>query len=161
VVRAPRQEQTRPGGGSSELALLRARALRLLAGREHSRQELVRKLGAADPEALSALLDELQARGWLSEQRLADQLLRAATGRFGTRKVMQQLAQKGVSQEVVAQARARARENELDSARAAWLKRFGKAPAGLRERARQARFLEQRGFESDVIRQVLGADPEE
>ncbi len=106
------------------------------------------------------MLDELQARGWLSEERVADQLLRAAAGRFGTRKVMQQLAQRGVSQEVVAQARIRARENELESARAVWLKRFGKAPASLRERARQTRFLEQRGFDPEVIRQVLGGESE-
>ncbi len=143
-----------------ESAALRARALRLLARREHSRQELLRKLGPADPDALTALLDDLQARGWLSEQRVADQLLQAATGRFGARKVMQQLAQKGVSQDVMAQARKRVREDELDNARAVWLKRFGKAPASLRERARQARFLEQRGFEPDVIRKVLGADLE-
>ena len=120
----------------------------------------MRKLGPADPDALTALLDELQARGWLSEQRVADQLLRAATGRFGVRKVMQQLTQKGVSQDVMAQARERVRENELDSARAVWLKRFGKAPASLRERARQARFLEQRGFEPEVIRKVLSVDLE-
>ena len=61
----------------------------------------------------------------------------------------------------MAQARHRARENELDSARAVWLKRFGKPPASRRERARQARFLEQRGFDPEVIRQVLGGDLEE
>ncbi len=107
-----------------------------------------------------ALLDELQALGWLSEQRLADQLLHAATGRFGARKVVQQLAQKGVSKDVMAQTRRRARENELDNARAVWLKRFGKAAASPRERARQARFLEQRGFEPEVIRKVLDVDLE-
>ena len=133
----------------------------MLARREHSRRELARKLGAVDPDTLEALLDDLQARGWLSEQRLADQLLRAAAGRFGARKVVQQLTQKGVSQEVVAQVRARARQNELDSARAVWLKRFGKPPGSLRERARQARFLEQRGFDPEVIRQVLGGDLEQ
>jgi regulatory protein len=121
---------------------------------------LAHKLGPADPEALTALLDELQARGWLSEQRVADQLLRAAAGRFGVRKVMQQLVQKGVSQDVVAQARKRAQGNELDNARAVWLKRFGKAPGSLRERARQARFLAQRGFEPEVIRKVVGGDDE-
>ena len=73
---------------------------------------------------------------------------------------MQQLAEKGVSQDVVAQVRKRAREDELENARAVWLKRFGKAPANLRERARQARFLEQRGFEPEVIRKVVGGDGE-
>jgi regulatory protein len=133
----------------------------LLARREHSRHELARKLGPADPDAVAALLDELQARGWLSEQRLAEQLLHAAAGRFGARKVMQQLAQRGVSQEVVAQARRRALENELESARAVWLRRFGKVPGNLRERARQTRFLEQRGFEPEVIHKVLGGQRDE
>jgi regulatory protein len=133
----------------------------LLAHRDHSRQELARKLGPADPDAVTILLDELQARGWLSEQRLADQLLHAAAGRFGARKLMQQLADKGVSGEVVAQARKRALENELENARAVWRKRFAKAPANLRERARQTRFLAQRGFEPEVIRKVLGGGFEE
>jgi regulatory protein len=133
----------------------------LLARRDHSRQELARKLGPADPDAVTALLDELQARGWLSEQRLVDQLLHAAAGRFGARKVMQQLAERGVTREVVEQARRRALENELESARAVWLKRFGKTPANLSERARQTRFLEQRGFEPEVIRKVLGGHFEE
>jgi len=132
----------------------------LLARREHSRRELARKLAPADPAELEALLDELQMRGWLSEERLADQLLRAALGRFGSRKVMQQLADKGVSGDLAAQVRARARESDLESARAAWRKRFGKPPTSLRERARQTRFLEQRGFGRDVIQQVLEADVE-
>jgi regulatory protein len=70
--------------------------------------------------------------------------------------VLQQLRDKGVSAEVGAQARLRVRGGELESARALWRKRFGKLPEDLRERARQARFLEQRGFDRDVIRQVLG-----
>jgi regulatory protein len=137
---------------------LRARALRLLARREHSRKELARRLAPAASGDIEALLDELQARGWLSDQRVADQRLRAAAGRFGSRRVVQELIERGVPREVVAQASRRARETELASARAAWLKRFGKPPASLRERVRQARFLEQRGFDYEVIRQVLGGE---
>jgi regulatory protein len=137
---------------------LRARALRLLARREHSRKELARRLAPAASGDIEALLDELQARGWLSDQRVADQRLRAAAGRFGSRRVVQELIERGVPREVVAQASRRARETELASARAAWLKRFGKPPASLRERTRQARFLEQRGFDYEVIRQVLGGE---
>ena len=132
--------------------------MRLLARREHSRLELERKLGphaSADGE-VEALLDDLQAGGWLSEERLADQLVRAAAGRYGGRKVLQQLRDKGVSADVTAQARVRVRSGELESARAVWRKRFGRLPADLRERTRQARFLEQRGFDPDVIRRVLG-----
>ena len=132
--------------------------MRLLARRDHSRLELSRKLAPAAPGEIEALLDELQARGWLSEQRLADQRLRAAAGRFGSRRVVQELTEKGVAREVVAQASRQAAKTELASARAAWRKRFGKPPASLRERARHARFLEQRGFDPEVIRQLLGGD---
>ena len=132
--------------------------MRLLARREHSRLELKRKLGPhANAEGeVEALLDDLQAAGWLSEERLADQLVRAAAGRYGGRKVLQQLRDKGVGAEVAAQARDRVRGSELESARAVWSKRFGKLPDDMREWARQARFLEQRGFDPDVIRRVLG-----
>ena len=135
----------------------------MLARREHSRQELARKLDphASQPEELDALLDHLQASGWLSEQRLADQLVRAAAGRYGARKVLQQLRDKGVSPEVAELARAQVREAELESATAVWRKRFGRQPSNGREQARQARFLEQRGFDPDVIRRVLGGSFEE
>ena len=137
------------------MSALRARALRVLARRDHSRLELARKLAPAAPGEIEALLDELQARGWLSDQRVADQRLRAAAGRFGSRRVVQELTARGVAREVVAQASRQAAKTELASARAAWLKRFAKPPASLRERARQARFLEQRGFDPEVIRRVL------
>ena len=142
---------------------LGARALHLLARREHSRLELERKLEqhASDRVELDALLDDLQARGWLSEQRLADQLLRTAAGRYGARKVLEQLHDKGVSPEVLAQTHERARQGELESAMALWRKRFGESPANLRERARQIRFLERRGFDPEVIRRMLGPDVEE
>jgi regulatory protein len=104
---------------------------------------------------VEALLDNLQASGSLSEERLADQLVRAAAGRYGCRKVLQQLREKGVSAEVAEQACIRARRSELESAAAVWRKRFGQLPEGLSDRARQARFLEQRGFDPDVIRRVL------
>lgn len=137
--------------------------MRLLARRDHSRQELGRKLEAhADGrEEIEALLDDLQVLGSLSEERVADQVVRAAAGRYGAGKVQQQLHDRGVSPEIAVQAWARAREAELDSARLVWRKRFGRPPADLLERARQVRFLEQRGFDSEVIRQLLGPDPEQ
>jgi regulatory protein len=142
---------------------LRARAVRLLARRDQSRQELGRKLEphAAGREEIEALLDDLQAQGWLSEQRVAEQVVRAAAGRYGACRIVQQLRDRGVSPEVAAQAQARAQEAELESARLVWHKRFGKPPADLLEWARQVRFLEQRGFDSEVIRQLLGRDPEQ
>ncbi|MBI3068278.1 MAG: recombination regulator RecX [Betaproteobacteria bacterium] len=136
---------------------LRARALRLLARREHTRTELARKLAphADDPGELSALLDELERRGWLSERRAAEQLVHARRGRFGAARIRRDLRDKGVPEEVIAQAVGELKAGELDAARALWQKKFGKAPADARERARQMRFLQGRGFSLEVIRRVV------
>ncbi|MCC7485777.1 MAG: recombination regulator RecX [Burkholderiales bacterium] len=141
---------------------LRARALTLLARREHTRHELARKLAAAgdEPAAVEAVLDEFAARGWLSEARVTEQLIHGRRSRFGARRIERELSERGVSRETVAAVLPALRETELDRARAIWRRRFGRPPANARERARQMRFLQGRGFEPDVIRKVVGGDGE-
>ena len=136
---------------------LRARALQLLKRRDYSRAELERKLApyVEDTEALSALLAELAELGWLSEQRLAEALVRKHAARFGTRRVFEHLQERGIDPDLCERLRGELKASELERARAVWWKRFGRMPADLREQGRQARFLEQRGFEPDVIRRVL------
>ncbi len=131
--------------------------MRLLARREYSRRELERKLQphTDDANLLTALLDGFQAQGWLSEQRVAEMLVRHAAGRYGARRVLARLRDKGIDPEIMTQARAQLREVELTSARDAWSRRFGKPPADRAERARQARFLAGRGFSFDVIARLL------
>ena len=139
-------------------AELRARALRLLGRRDYSRSELTQRLAprAEGTEGLSVLLDEFERRGWLSEQRVAEQLVRAAAGRFGSRKVAQQLAARGVREAVADKALADLLEAELENARQALRRRFPAAPASEIDRSRQGRFLAGRGFSEDVIEQLLG-----
>jgi regulatory protein len=137
---------------------LRARALRLLARREHSRAELRAKLepdAEGDPRRLDALLDELERRGWLSEARLVESLLHARRGRFGAARIAQELRRKGASEEAIGRASAEAARTELQAAREVWRRKFGHPPANLAERARQTRFLASRGFAAEVIRRVL------
>jgi regulatory protein len=133
------------------------RALQLLKRRDYSHAELERKLApyAEDSAALSALLGELTQLGWLSEQRLAEQLVRKHAVRFGTRKVLERLQKRGIDRALGERLQGELKASELERARTVWLKRFGRLPADSRERGRQARFLEQRGFEPDVIRRVL------
>ena len=134
---------------------LRERALRLLARREYSRHELQRRLAphAEDAEALEPLLDDLKRRGWLSEQRVVEQVVHARQAKFGGRRIAHELREKGVADELIAGALAEF--DELATARSVWAKKFGAWPADAKERAKQMRFLMSRGFGSETIRKVL------
>ena len=132
---------------------LRSRAMRYLARREHSRDELKRKLASHVEEGddLDAVLDELAAKGWLSDARFAEQAIRSKSRRFGPVKLAHMLRAKGLDDDAVA-AGFRAAGHEGDSnLEAVWKTRFRAAPADDRERARQVRFLQGRGFPLDAI----------
>src|SRR4051794_28793935 len=84
---------------------LRARAMRFLARREHSREELRRKLAAkADGDDLEAMLDDLAQRGWLSDARFAEASIRSNARRNGPLKLARALRAKGVDDEAIAAA---------------------------------------------------------
>lgn len=142
---------------------LQARALRLLARREHSRQELARKLAphAEDPGELENVLDRLEAQGWLSERRLVEQVMHARRSRFGARRIARELGEKGIGEEAIAAALETLKRDEIQSARAVWRRKFGRPPRDPAERARQARFLQGRGFDFDTIRKVLRGGDEQ
>ena len=139
---------------------LRARALKALARREHSRQELQVKLQpfAENPDELGLLLDDLEKRGWLSEARFVEQLTTVRRRRFGAARILQELREKGVSEAALAAARSGLKGSELEAARAVWKKKFGTLPVSLDERAKQSRFLASRGFSAEVVHQVLRAE---
>jgi len=141
---------------------LRVRALKALAQREHSRSELEAKLRpfAESPEELGLLLDEFEKRGWLSEARFVEQLTAVRRRRFGAARILHELRDKGVSAAALAALRPQLKDSEIEAARAVWNKKFGKLPATLAERAKQARFLASRGFSAEVVRQLLRAEEE-
>lgn len=148
---------------------LRARALQYLARREYSRAELRGKLlphVQADAEfeqsqpvdldaLLDALLDDLTARGWLSDARAATQLVHAKRSRFGTQRIMHELHQKGIAEELISAALPELKEGELEAARSVWQKKFGTLPQDAKEKARQVHFLQSRGFALDVVFKML------
>jgi regulatory protein len=135
---------------------LKGRALRLLAMREHTRSELEKKLARhePDPDELRQALDELEAKGFICEQRVLESVLHSRATRLGTRRVRQELQAKGVSEQGLAEAVARLRDTELARAREVWRKKFGQLATEPKERARQARFLLARGFAGEVVRRV-------
>ena len=134
-----------------------ARALRLLARREHTRRELATKLGPhlEDPQALQTLLDEFTARGWLCESRVVEQVLHAKRGRFGAARIRQTLIERGVPDGLIASALDSLKATELETARSVWSRKFRSAGSTPAERARQVRFLQSRGFSLEVAMQVV------
>lgn len=129
----------------------------MLARREHSRLELERKLAphAESPGELVELLDELVQRGWLSEQRVIEQVVHARRAKFGSRRIQQELADKGIDGDLIAAAVAQLRDGEIDAAMALWQKKFGSLPRNMAERARQIRFMQGRGFALEVILHIM------
>jgi regulatory protein len=141
---------------------LKARALRHLARREHSRAELAGKLAPHEPDAalVQQLLDQLQAQGWLSDERFAAALVRAKASRYGVRRLRADLQAKGLSAASATHALQSHPSDELDRAHAWWLRKFGQPPQTPHERAKQVRHLLSRGFEPDVVRRVVpGVEP--
>ena len=142
---------------------LSARALGLLARREHSRAELARKLSAhaTSPAELNHLLDDLEAKKLLSDRRFTEVLARSRGERFGAARVARELEQHGIDGELRRETVARLRETEFARAREVWRRRFGARPADATERARQMRFLLQRGFAGDTARRLVGGADED
>jgi len=135
---------------------LRARALRHLVRREHSRAELARKLAphAESSEAVQRLLDELAAKKQLSDERYAEERARCLARKYGAAKIRQDLRAKGVSEELADNAAAGL--NEVEKAKQILARKYRQPAATREERAKRARFLEGRGFSHDTIRSALG-----
>ena len=135
---------------------LRERALRLLARRDYSRLELVRKLAAhATSEAIDSLLAQLEQSGLLSDARFAESFVAARGARLGALKLRHELANRGIAAELIEAHAVRDSETELENARALWLRKFGTKPADARGYAKQARFLAARGFCSATVHRLL------
>jgi regulatory protein len=136
---------------------LKGRALRLLSGREYSRIELERKLirFEEEPGTLSLALDDLQAKGFISEARVIESVIHRRAGKLGLIRVRQELQGKGLDSEAVAQALSSLKASERERAQEVWRKKFGTVAADAQDAAKQMRFLASRGFGGDVIRQVI------
>jgi regulatory protein len=138
---------------------LRKKAIGLLARREHTRAELARKLAPhGTGEEIDTVLNELSQAGLQSDARVAASVLRSQSERFGSARLRQTLRNKGIAAELIEAQIAdpsNALPDELERARAVWRKKFAAAPADAREWAKQARFLQGRGFSAELIRKLL------
>ena len=140
---------------------IEAGAIRLLAQREHSRKELARKLRRrfADEGVIGQVLDDLAERGLLSDVRFAENYVAQRMRRgYGPLRIRAELQERGVEEALI--------EAQLDIGQEEWMallrevaaRRFGAAdPAGQKEQARRARFLQYRGFPESLVRRYLWA----
>jgi regulatory protein len=142
---------------------LRQEAIRLLARREHTRTELARKLaGHGTPEEIELVLAEMEATQLQSDSRTAESWLRGNAARLGGSRLRHSLKSRGLAPELIeAQIEQADLPDEMDRARAIWSRKFSAAPSNAKEWARQARFLQSRGFAGDVVRRLLKEPREE
>ena len=126
---------------------MRQRALDYLGKREYSYFELTQKLKpfAEEADDIPVILDDFKKRGWLSDARFTEQLVHERQSKFGSARVANELREKGVSVDLIANAVEEVKVNELDFAREVCREDW----------AKQARFLQSRGFGFDVIKKVL------
>jgi regulatory protein len=136
---------------------LKGRALRLLSQREYSRAELARKLKTHEEESgtLAQALDDLQAKGIISEARVIESVIHRRADKLGALRIRLELQDKGLDPALVNQAIAQLRWSELARAKAIWQKKFGEPPQTTQETSKQARYLTSRGFSSEIVLQVL------
>lgn len=142
---------------------LKARALRYLSMREHSRLELARKLSryAQEGDDIEALLDTLEAAKFQSQSRFAESLVHRRAHRFGNSRIVMELQSHGLDATAMEEARARLAEDEIGRARDVWRKKFSHPPRDAAERGKQMRFLQQRGFSHSAIQAAMRAAQEE
>jgi regulatory protein len=153
---------------------LKARALRLLSLREYSRKTLAAKLAESEARwarlgaeqlkqtsqattlSIEAVLDDFETRGWLSDERFAEALVRRRSERYGTRKIADELERAGVDSQQSAKLLGALKETEFQRAYDLWARKYGEKAQDQKERARQYRFLASKGFSSDVVARIIG-----
>ena len=162
IGRAPGRVPRKPdeGAGAARPRSLRQRALACLARKEWSRAELAARLlaGGGELVEVDALLDEFEQAGYLSDARFAAALVRSKAAAYAPRAIERKLREHGVEREVAQAALSSLDEvEEIERARALWLRRFGEPPSDEREKARQVRFLVARGYSPGIAYRVIKA----
>ena len=138
---------------------LKARALRYLSAREHSRLELARKLAryAQEGDDVDALLDALEAAKLLSQTRFSESLVHRRAARFGNNRILSELKSHGIDADAIKDIKAGLVQDEAARATEVWRRKFGRPAADAAERAKQMRFLMQRGFSHRAIQAAMRA----
>jgi regulatory protein len=141
-------------------------AVTLLARRDYSTHELKKKLAERgyNEHAREVVVDDLESMGKMNNERYGQNLVayRARRG-HGPARIRNELKKSGLSRaDIDAAVKSEDAPDFLSLARSTRTRKFGpEIPKDRKERAKQARFLQYRGFSNDHIRAVLEGDPED
>ena len=138
----------------------RKKAMDFLARREYGQTELIRKLAdkGYDRDVADQAVAQLTADGLQSDQRFADSFVQSRINQGkGPVRIRLDLTQRGITDSTVEIALEEADPDWYALAREQRVKKFGEAsPSDFKEKARQMRFLQYRGFEQDHIQSAFG-----
>lgn len=137
----------------------RVKAMDFLARREYGRAELIGRLAAAGflAEVAAEAVAQLSADGLQDDRRFADSFIGARASRgSGPLRIRQTLKERGIADDVISDALVQVEVDWFEQASAARRKKFGAGrPADFKEKARQMRFLQYRGFDMDQIQHAM------
>jgi regulatory protein len=157
-VRRPSNSLTKRAAeaATSDAKTVEAAAVRLLAGREHSVEELRRKLvrKGYPPDTTEQVIQKLAGKRLVSDERFTSNFIHYHAKRGqGPVRIRAALRQQGVADSQVEEALRCAEVDWVQLARGVRRRKFGAAvPRSLGERAKQARFLQYRGFDAEQLR---------
>ena len=146
---------------SDEATEARKKAMDLLARREHARVELERKLAAAgfDADIAADVLQRLAQEGLQSDRRFVEAFVQSRINQGkGPLRIHADLGQRGIASGLIEDVLEESGEDWRALARETREKKFGRSqPVEFRDKARQMRFLQYRGFEPDQIQAAVSS----
>ena len=135
-------------------------AIYSLAMREHSRKELYNKLQKkeyVEGVDIEKLLDELEEKNYLNEQRFAESFLRYRSSKGqGSVKITSELYSRGINRNLIDQTFEKSEINWFNKAKEQLEKKFGKEKSiDFKEKCKRMRFLSSRGFSSEIVHSIV------
>ncbi|WOD08352.1 regulatory protein RecX [Marinomonas sp. GJ51-6] len=139
-------------------------ALSLLSHREHGTKELANKLklkGHTEEDIASAI-EQLQDINYLNDERFAEIFVRSRISKpLGANRILQELIQKGINSTLAKEAVNSAEADWFELAKALKIRRFGEeVTTDFKEKGRQSRYLQYRGFNFDEIKYAISSEDE-
>jgi len=143
------------------IILLKKRALYYLGKREYSRLELQKKINVfaqeleLEKQTVKDMLNELEGKDWLSDQRFTEQFIFSKKNKYGVEKIRYELKMRGVDETIINDELVKIKSENFSLAKKIWAKKFDATPHSKEERNKQIRFLQGRGINIELIHKIL------